>query len=130
MLLAHASVGTNDIERAIAFYDAVFATIGQRRATRGERWAAYGDYGEVGVGIFWVLTPIDGKPATAGNGTNIGLLAPSRPAVDAFYETALAMGGTCEGKPGIRADDHPNFYAAYIRDLDRNKLVVVCHSAP
>jgi catechol 2,3-dioxygenase-like lactoylglutathione lyase family enzyme len=130
MLLAHASVGTNDIERAITFYDAVFATIGQRRATRGERWAAYGDYGDFGLGVFWLLTPIDGKPATAGNGTNIGLLAPSRAAVDDFYQTALAMGGTCEGKPGIRADDHPNFYAAYIRDLDRNKLVVVCHRAP
>lgn len=130
MLLAHASVGTNDIERAIRFYDAVFATIGQRRATRGERWAAYGEYGEVGLDVFWVLTPIDGKPATAGNGTNVGLLAPTRSAVDTFYQTALQLGGTSEGQPGIRADDHPNFYAAYVRDPDRNKLVVVCHSAP
>ena len=126
-MFSHISVGTNDIERALAFYDAVFVSIGVSRHSRGTRWAAYGDYGDVGIGVFWVLTPIDGRPATPGNGVNVAFIAPDRKSVDLFHRIALNQGGTCEGKPGIRADDHPNFYAAYLRDRDDNKLVVVCH---
>lgn len=129
-MFSHASVGTNDIELAIRFYDAVFNTIGIKRDSRGDGWASYGEFGDVGINVFWVLTPIDGKPATAGNGTNIAFLANSRDEVDAFYQTAIELGGECEGKPGIRADDHPNYYAAYVRDLDKNKIVVVHHYPP
>ena len=127
-MFSHASVGTNDIEAAIKFYDAVFETIGVKRDSRDKRWAAYGEFGDFGIDVFWVLTPIDGKPATAGNGTNIAFLADSRDAVNAFHAKALELGGECEGKPGVREDDHPNFYAAYVRDLDKNKIVVVCHN--
>lgn len=128
-MYSHVSVGTNNIEAAIKFYDAVFSEIGTKRHSRGEKWACYGDYGEIGVGVFWVFTPFDGQPATAGNGTNIAFLAPTRKAVDTFYAAALKLGGQCGGKPGIREEDHPNFYAAFLRDLDGNKIVIVCHSA-
>lgn len=129
-MFSHVTVGTNNIEASIAFYDRVMATIGHSRHSRGETWAAYGNFGDVGIDVFWILRPIDGKPATYGNGTNVAFLAPSRKAVDEFYAMAIELGGIDEGKPGIREDDHPNFYAAYVRDLDGNKLVVVCHWAP
>lgn len=126
-MFSHVSVGSNDIDAAIRFYDAVFSEIGVKRHSSGDYWACYGDYGEVGIGVFWIFKPFDGQPASSGNGSNIAFLAPNRKAVDAFYEKALSLGAQCEGKPGIREEDHPDFYAAFIRDLDKNKLVVVCH---
>ncbi|KNC65568.1 VOC family protein [Pseudoalteromonas ardens] len=126
-MFSHISVGTNDLDKAMAFYDAVFSEIGVSRAKQGDGWAAYGDYGELGIGVFWLFKPFNGDPATAGNGTNIAFMAPTRKSVDAFYAAALENGGECAGKPGIREEDHPNFYAAFIRDVDNNKIVVVCH---
>jgi catechol 2,3-dioxygenase-like lactoylglutathione lyase family enzyme len=128
-MFSHVSLGSKDIGRSIAFYDAAMATIGYGRCSQGKGWAAYGEYGDVGVGVLWILTPINGLPATAGNGVNVGLLARTRAAVDSFYKAALERGGMSDGPPGIRAADHPNFYAAYVFDPDGNKLVVVCHVA-
>ncbi len=73
--------------------------------------------------------PIDGQRATVGNGTNVAFVAPSRKAVRAFFEKALALGGKSEGEPGIRDEAHDNFYAAYVRDLDGHKIVAVCHQS-
>jgi predicted lactoylglutathione lyase len=72
--------------------------------------------------------PAYGEAATSGNGTNVALLAQSREQVDSFYSAALAAGASDEGAPGLR-DVHPHFYAAYVRDPDGHKLVVVCHQA-
>jgi predicted lactoylglutathione lyase len=79
-----------------------------------------------GQNCLWLGLPADGKAATCGNGTNVALLAETREQVDRFYATALAAGALDEGAPGLR-DVHPHFYAAYIRDPDGHKLVVVCH---
>ncbi len=126
-MLSHVTLGVNDIEASIVFYDAIMATLGQARRGRGDGWAGYGDISGIGVDTLWILTPANGRPATAGNGTNVALVAPSRAAVDLFHRTALAKGGADEGAPGIRAENHLNFYAAYIRDFAGNKLLAVCH---
>ena len=69
------------------------------------------------------------RNATAGNGSTVAFDAPSRAAVDAFHAAALEGGGTDEGAPGLRLLYHPNYYGAYVRDLDGNKLCAVCHAA-
>jgi catechol 2,3-dioxygenase-like lactoylglutathione lyase family enzyme len=78
----------------------------------------------------WILSPIDKQAASVGNGITIGLEAPDRAAVDAAHKAALAAGGKDEGAPGLRAHYHPNYYGAYLRDLDGNKICVVCHRKP
>src|SRR5919202_4827439 len=99
-ILSHVSIGTNDFERAIAFYDKVLPTLGCKRIMEHPGAVAYGkQYPE-----FWVQTPIDGQPATVGNGTHVGFIAPTKESVDAFYEAALAAGGIDEGVPGSRPD--------------------------
>ena len=71
----------------------------------------------------------DQKDATPGNGVTVAFDAPSRAAVDAFHAAALAAGGTDEGPPGVREHYHSNYYGAYVRDPDGNKICVVCHHA-
>lgn len=123
-MFGHVTVGTNDLERAARFYDAVMATLGHGRFPEaGETFVGYGS----GNGVFFVMTPFDGRAATVGNGVHVAFLAPSRAAVDAFYEAALAAGGTDEGPPGLRPHYHADYYGAYVRDLDGNKLQAVCH---
>jgi catechol 2,3-dioxygenase-like lactoylglutathione lyase family enzyme len=126
-------LGTNDLERAIAFYDAVMATLGHRRCiTEDSQWdaisAGWGLYEENGLRelALWVGKPFDQRPASAGNGTMVALRARSWKEVDDFHAAALAHGATCEGAPGLRPHYNPDFYAAYVRDLDGNKLAAVC----
>ena len=126
-MLSHVTLGVNDIEKSIVLYDAIMKTLGYERRGRGKDWAGYGDIGGIGIDTLWILKPSNGQPATSGNGTNVALVANSRQAVDVFYETALELGVASEGSPGIRKENHPNFYAAYIRDYDGNKIVAVCH---
>ena len=76
----------------------------------------------------FVYYPFDDKPATVGNGSHVAFLAETRTAVDDFYKAALANGGEDEGAPGIREEYMPNYYAAYVRDPDGNKLQAVCYS--
>lgn len=130
-MFSHITIGTNDLEKATAFYDAVLATLGQKRFGQGDWWSGYGDFSDgIGIGTLWVLKPSDGQPAAPGNGTNIAFLAHDRASVDAFHVAALVTGGTDEGAPGVRAENHANFYACYIRDRDGNKLLAVCHTPP
>lgn len=126
-MLSHVILGINDIERAVEFYDAVLGILGYERRFLAETGAGYGMNDELGIDTFWLTKPIDGQPASVGNGTNVAFVAPSRSAVREFYEKAVAMGATSEGEPGIREEAHPNFFAAYVRDLDGNKIVAVCH---
>ena len=103
------------------FYDAVLATIGMRCVLSEPHERGYaGADGRIGL---FVVTPYDGRPATAGNGTQIMFYAPDTDAVGAFHATALDVGGTDEGRPGPR-DYHPRYYGAYVRDPDGNKLNV------
>ena len=126
-MLSHVILGISDVERAVEFYDAVLGILGYERHFHAETGAGYGMHDELGIDTFWLTKPIDGHPATVGNGTNVAFVAPSRRAVRDFYDKAIALGGTSEGEPGIREEAHPNFYAAYVRDLDGHKIVAVCH---
>ena len=120
-MLTGARVGTRDIKRAIAFYDAVTAEIGASRVI--ERHGMAGYRGPEG-GIFLVGTPREGE-ACVGNGSQVMWAAPSRAAVDSAHAKALDMGGTCEGAPGPRGGTETNMYAAYFRDPDGNKVMVM-----
>jgi catechol 2,3-dioxygenase-like lactoylglutathione lyase family enzyme len=126
-MFSHITLGTNDIGKAIAFYNSVLATLGmERRYTNLEYdFAGYGEKG--GKPQVFICKPFDEAPATHGNGTHIALLAPSRKMVDAFHVAALAAGGSDEGAPGPRPQYHEHYYGAYVRDLDGNKLQACCH---
>jgi len=118
-MIGYVTLGTNDLDRAAGFYDDVLAPLG---ATRNDDWQTdrfIGWQSVAGSPLLLVIKPHDGKPATAGNGTMISLLARSRAEVDAVHGRALARGAKDEGAVGLRGD---TFYAGYFRDLDGNKL--------
>jgi catechol 2,3-dioxygenase-like lactoylglutathione lyase family enzyme len=123
-MIAYTMVGTNDLPRATAFYDALFSTIGAKRWFESDRMVAWTvDPAKPG---FAVCKPYDGKAATVGNGVMIAIAAGSRAKVDAAYKKALELGAKDEGAAGPRGDD---YYGGYCRDLDGNKLVF-CHMGP
>ncbi len=124
-MFSHLTIGSNDMSRAQAFYDAVLKTLGHEplHVYEGEA-VAYGKPDDMAI---WVMVPLDGKPATVGNGITVGLLAPNRSAGDAFHAAALANGGSDEGAPGLRPHYHEHYYGAYVRDPDGNKLCAACH---
>ena len=116
-MIGYVLVGTNDLPKAITFYDKLFGSLGAKHVFDSDRGVAWGvDQNSPGVGV---VKPFDGKPATRGNGSMIALAMPSRDKVDALYKLAIELGGTDEGPPGQRSE---GFYAAYFRDLDGNKL--------
>lgn len=120
-MIGYVTIGTNDLARAAAFYDALLAEIGAKRIweyDRGIAWGVAKDKPSLGV-----LKPFDGKPATVGNGVMVAIPVDAREKVDRVYARALALGGTDEGPAGPRGD---GFYAGYFRDLDGNKLNVFC----
>ena len=132
-MFTYVYLGTNDLERATRFYDATMASLGMRRCvTNDPEWdrisAGWGTYEEGGVRelALWVGKPFDQRPATTGNGTMVAFKARSWKEVDDFHAAALANGGSSEGAPGLRLHYGPDFYAAYVRDLDGNKLAAVC----
>jgi predicted lactoylglutathione lyase len=117
-MIGYATLGSNDFEKAKAFYDAVLADLGGKRTMTNDRMQGYGSGGGA---MLAVCKPYDGQAATAGNGTMISLTAPSREVVDKVHAAAMAQGATDEGAPGLRGE---TFYGAYFRDLDGNKLCV------
>ncbi len=116
-MIAYATLGTNDMVRSIAFYDAVLGAIGAAREVTSPTWTRYGRPGERSK--LCLTPPYDGQPATRGNGTMLAFEAKSYAEVDAFHAAALVLRGTDEGAPGIREGTH---YVAYVRDPDGNKL--------
>lgn len=125
-MFSHVTLGTNDWAKAKPFWIAVMATLDVDVFMERDEGIAFGEM--IGPKIF-IGPAFDGNPATNGNGTHIAFLAKSRETVDAFYKTAMAHGGSDEGPPGLRPHYHPNYYGAYVRDPDGNKLQAVCHSA-
>ncbi|MEC5209246.1 catechol 2,3-dioxygenase-like lactoylglutathione lyase family enzyme [Psychrobacter sp. PL15] len=124
-IFTHVTVGTKDLNKARTFYDNVLDTLGLKRiADLGEAGAIWGK----DAPSFFVMRPIDGEPATIGNGVTVSFAASSRAAIDAFHAAALSAGGTDAGLPGTRGWA-PNAYAAYVRDLDGNKLTAYCFDA-
>lgn len=123
MSLNYLMLGSNDVAKARTFYDAVLPIIG------GKLEADYMPhafcYALRGGGRIWIATPIDNETATPGNGNMAGLKCNSRTEVQAAHEKALQMGGVNEGDPGNRPQYGPDFYGAYVRDLDGNKMSFV-----
>ena len=124
-MIHHVSVGTNDVARSRAFYDAVLPAVGLGLMKSSQQAADYGS----GQLIFSVETPVDGQPATSGNGTHIAFAAEDRAMVDRFYDEALANGGSSDGAPGLRPEYDANYYGAFVRDPDGNKIEAVTYSA-
>lgn len=125
-MIGYVTLGTNDLPRATAFYDALFGSLGIGRFMEQENyfvaWAPAPDAPSVAV-----TAPYNKEPATVGNGVMVALYLESPQQVDALYAKALELGGTDEGEPGFRpADQTSGFYAAYFRDLDGNKLNAFC----
>jgi catechol 2,3-dioxygenase-like lactoylglutathione lyase family enzyme len=132
-MLSYVYCGTNDLERATAFYDATLAPLGMRRCVTGDAdwdhisagWGIYEDDGAYEL-AFWIGKPFNQQPATTGNGSMVAFSARSWKEVNDFHAAALAHGGSSEGAPGLRTQYNPDFYAAYVRDPDGNKLAAVC----
>jgi len=124
-MFSHVTIGSNDIAKAKAFYDGVTAPLGLSRHADNPDGIGYGRAG--GRPQLWVVRPLDKKAASVGNGITVGLEAESRSAVDAAYAAALKAGGKDDGAPGLRKHYHPNYYGAYVRDLDGHKVCIVCH---
>ncbi len=119
MILHHVSLGTRDVPRAVSFYDAVLKALGYRRVMEFMPYAvAYG----VDHPDFWIQVPADQGTASVGNGVHVAFGARTRAQVNAFHAAALAQGGTDEGAPGLRPDYGPDYYGAFCRDLDGNKI--------
>jgi len=118
-IMSHVSLGTNNFEKAILFYDKVLATIGARRIMEHEGEAiAYGkEYPE-----FWVQTPENNKPAQVANGTHYGFVAASKEEVHTFWDAALEMGATPNGEPGPRPHYGEPYYGCFLLDLDGHKI--------
>ena len=121
-MIGYVTLGTNNKDKAVKFYDELLREIGAGRFMETEQFTAYSaGQDKPGIGI---TIPFDGKPATAGNGTMVALQVDSPDKVNSFYKKAIALGAKDEGKPGPRGES--GFYAAYFRDLDGNKLNVFC----
>jgi catechol 2,3-dioxygenase-like lactoylglutathione lyase family enzyme len=136
-VFTYVCLGTNDPARAARFYDAVLATLGLSRCDTSteadwDEWPGWGLYKDEGAQelALWLCRPFDGQPASPGNGTMVALKATSRAQVNAFHAAALAHGGASEGEPGLRPQYNADFYAAYVRDPDGNKLAAVCRGLP
>jgi catechol 2,3-dioxygenase-like lactoylglutathione lyase family enzyme len=111
-------VGTNNLDKAIKFYDTLLATIELQRMVTNEKYAGYGLNEKPDEVEFYITNPVNNEKATFGNGTQISFLVNSKDLVNNFYNTAIKLGGKDEGAPGIRSGD----YYCYVRDLDGNKI--------
>ncbi len=122
-MIGYVTLGTNDLERAAKFYDAIAAEMGVGRMMDFDTFIAWGQW-DGGAGIA-ATKPFDGNEASVGNGTMVAIQAESKEQVHKLYDIAMANGGSDEGAPGPRGDADENgnvFYAGYFRDPDGNKL--------
>ena len=120
-MIGYVTLGTNNLDAAVKFYDELFATIGAGRTLEGDMFVSWST-GPAAPGIA-VTKPFDGGAATVGNGGMVAINLDAAEKVDAIHAKALELGGADEGAPGTRFE---NFYAAYFRDLDGNKLSAFC----
>jgi len=124
-MIGYVTLGSNDIPRAAAFYDALLKLLGASRFMESDTMIAWGvspDKPALGV-----IKPFDGKPASAGNGVMVSLIVDSNAKVDALHAKAMALGASDEGAPGPRGTN--GFYAGYFRDLDGHKINCFCWKA-
>lgn len=124
-MIHHVSVGTNDLARSKRFYDAVLPIVGIQPMAGDAGGLGYGN----GTFHFSVQVPIDGAPATVGNGSHVAFAVENRDMVDRFYAAALAHGGRGDGEPGLRPDYDANYYGAFVLDPDGHKIEAVTYAA-
>lgn len=129
MAIDHVSVGVTNMKRSKAFYDAALAPLGMAPVYPveiGGQLVGVG-YGAGNKPSFWIQLPINGQAATMGNGVHIAFHANDRQAVDAFFLAAMEYGGVEDGRPGLRTEYHPDYYGAFVRDPDGNKIEACSH---
>ena len=119
-MIGFVMVGTNNLNKAISFYDVLLETINLKRIVTNEKYAGYSSNENPENIEFYVTSPANKEKATYGNGTQISFLVNSKDTVDKFYNLGIKLGGKDEGAPGIRSGD----YYCYLRDLDENKVCV------
>ena len=119
-MIGFVMVGTNNLDKAINFYDTLLSKIELKRVVTNEKYAGYALKNKPDDVEFYVTHPVNNEKATFGNGTQISFLVKSKDLVNKFYNTGIKLGGKDEGAPGIRSGD----YYCYLRDLDGNKVCV------
>lgn len=127
-MFSHVFFGVSDFKRSLDFYTCLMDTLGisQRFCDLKRPWAAW----QSAPGprpLFVIAKPHNNAPHHAGNGQMVAFLARNRETVRLAYKKAMDMGATSEGLPGLRLEYHPDYYGAYFRDLDGNKICIVCH---
>ena len=126
-MLHHVSVGVTDVGRAAKFYDAVLGSLGYKRLMEFLPYAlAYGEKRPE----FWIQLPHNQRPMSVGNGVHLGFIARTKDQVNRFHAAALAQGGSNNGEPGPRPDYGPDYYGAFVYDLDGNKIEATLHIVP
>src|SRR5579862_3102295 len=130
-MLSHVTLGTNNLIQARNFYDQVLNILNCFRVHEDDQYIGYCQ----GIGedkrplkpIFWICKPYDNNPASVGNGTHIAFMTEERHNVNRAYHLAISLGASDEGPPGLRPHYHENYYGAFFRDLDGNKIQICCH---
>ena len=117
-MIGFVMVGTNNLDKAIKFYDTLLNTIKLQRVVTNEKYAGFASKEKPAEVEFYVTNPVNNEKANFGNGTQISFLVNSKDLVNNFYNTGIKLGGKDEGAPGIRSGD----YYCYFRDLDGNKI--------
>ncbi len=129
-MISHVFIGVNDLDRASDFYAPIMDELEwRRRHAKAPAHLVMWNLAESTRPLFVLGPPFDGQVADPGNGGMVALLAPDRATVDRTYAIAMAAGATSEGTPGLRPQYHAHYYGAYFRDLDGNKICIVCHQA-
>ncbi len=128
-MFSHLFIGVGDFERALAFYTPLMDSLGypQRFCDRTRPWAGWQSLPGPRP-LFLIGAPEDGGAHVPGNGQMAAFMVADREGVDRAYRLALAHGGSCAGAPGLRPAYHADYYGAYFRDTEGNKICVVCHS--
>jgi catechol 2,3-dioxygenase-like lactoylglutathione lyase family enzyme len=124
-MLDHVSIGVRDISKTKRFYDAALAPLGFRCLSEGEASLGYGN----DAVAFWISAAERPVPADERSGLHFCFTAPTRQSVDAFHAAALAAGGRDHGRPGVRADYDPSYYAAFVIDPDGYRIEAHCARA-
>jgi len=124
-MIGYVTLGSNDLVKAGAFYDALLGELGATRMMDEDTFIAWSTNPKAPA--LSIIKPFDGKPASVGNGVMVALSMSSMENVNSFHAKALALGATDEGAPGPRGSG--GFYGAYFRDLDGNKLAAFCYSS-
>ncbi len=117
-MIGFVMIGTNDLKKAISFYDVLLQTVNLKRVVTNEKYAGYSSKEKPDDVEFYVTNPVNKQKATFGNGTQISFIVSTKESVDEFYSTGIKLGGKDEGAPGKKSGD----YYCYVRDLDGNKI--------